>query len=536
MFYGIAYIMLKIQRPLCPDLTFRLTHDISPDSLPDDEDDIDSELLKEQFILNCLSQAKQRQDSFSDRVKEKQIHEIERISEKLSPFEIKQKTLEQLNNVINVQYHGKTDSGSRNIDLNIYNNVNTESKYSQEEKPDDQSHFTFPAQNRSTSPICSSNSDSKPNETKTPRRPRKLPEIPKKHALSRSSSNTNIVNEKCLAEELQEALTQDVPVVEDDDDNVFLPNTPCQAQKGKSNKVYPKFSGRFLEELKNLQFNAVSKNTRPYLNSDNIYLEEDSTNDKQHLAIPTMSGNGRRDSNSDGEGSRRKSSSSFPATNFQDLEVTHRGMHRFIPRHKDEIAIEIGDPVHVFKLADDLWCEGVNLRTGKQGVFPSMYATDLDFLEEDTETDQDGCSKFNLRFLGSVEVNYHKGDDVLVQAINKVALTRRSAKCSTAPPICNVEISQYGIRMLDKSKVGHESDAFTHFFALKNISFCGYHPRNERYFAFITKHPKEYRFACHVFLGERSTRTVSEALGNAFKRFYQEYMAFTHQTEDIYIE
>lgn len=121
-------------------------------------------------------------------------------------------------------------------------------------------------------------------------------------AVSRSSSNTKIVNEKCLAEELQEALTQDVVVADDDDDNVFLPNTSCQAQKGKSNKVYPKFSGKFLEELKNLQFNAVSKNTRPYLNSDNIYLEEDSTIDKQHLAIPTASGNGRRDSNSDGEG------------------------------------------------------------------------------------------------------------------------------------------------------------------------------------------------------------------------------------------
>lgn len=34
-----------------------------------------------------------------------------------------------------------------------------------------------------------------------------------------------------------------------------------------------------------------------------------------------------------------------------------------------------------------------------------------------------------------------------------------------------------------------------------------------RYFAFITKHPKLYRFACHVFLGEKSTRPVNDALG-----------------------
>ena len=35
-------------------------------------------------------------------------------------------------------------------------------------------------------------------------------------------------------------------------------------------------------------------------------------------------------------------------------------------------------------------------------------------------TEEDGCAKFYLRFLGSVEVNYHKGDEVLCQAINKV--------------------------------------------------------------------------------------------------------------------
>ena len=41
-----------------------------------------------------------------------------------------------------------------------------------------------------------------------------------------------------------------------------------------------------------------------------------------------------------------------------DLEVTHRGLHRFIPRHHDEINIGIGDPIHVIKEYDDLWCEG----------------------------------------------------------------------------------------------------------------------------------------------------------------------------------
>lgn len=40
------------------------------------------------------------------------------------------------------------------------------------------------------------------------------------------------------------------------------------------------------------------------------------------------------------------------------LEATHRSLHKFIPRHDDEIELEIGDPVYVQKEADDLWCEG----------------------------------------------------------------------------------------------------------------------------------------------------------------------------------
>ena len=31
---------------------------------------------------------------------------------------------------------------------------------------------------------------------------------------------------------------------------------------------------------------------------------------------------------------------------------------RFVPRHHDEIEIDIGDPVYVQKEAEDLWCEG----------------------------------------------------------------------------------------------------------------------------------------------------------------------------------
>ena len=40
------------------------------------------------------------------------------------------------------------------------------------------------------------------------------------------------------------------------------------------------------------------------------------------------------------------------------LDPTHRGLHRFVPRHPDEIEIDIGDPIYVQREAEDLWCEG----------------------------------------------------------------------------------------------------------------------------------------------------------------------------------
>ncbi|OWF50200.1 C-Jun-amino-terminal kinase-interacting protein 1-like [Mizuhopecten yessoensis] len=547
--------MLKLQRPLCTELTFRLTHDISPDLYCDEDDHDLDQVSREQFIFSCLAKQRDKKVSIIDKVKDtltdrkksslidvklpqsetaekaeadSLIHEC--VKEKLygssekeikleklkTPFGVKQKTIEQLHNAINEQYHSKQESASRKPSVT--------DKYEPELKKSPREEHARPHQ--ATVP--------KATIAKPVRKPRKLPEIPNKSPDGESTSSVP-VNSKCLADELQEAMVRDSRQNStDDDDDVFYP-TPSEGKSSPSSKAYPKFSGKFLEELKTINFNSVSKNTRPYTSSNNVYLEEDSTADSQrHLSVATSSR--RRRNSSGGDGSKRKSTSSVASANYTDLEVTHRGMHRFMPRHKDEISVEIGDPIHVFSEADDLWCEGVNMRTFQRGIFPSMYATDLQFLEDDSETD--GTSHFNMRFLGSVEVNEHKGDTVLCQAINKIALSRRSAKCSTPPPLCTVEVSQYGIRMFDKSKSGHESesDAYTHFFALKNISFCGFHPRNERYFGFITKHPKAYRFACHVFLGEKSTRSVSEAIGNAFKRFYQEYMAFTHPTEDIYME
>lgn len=63
---------------------------------------------------------------------------------------------------------------------------------------------------------------------------------------------------------------------------------------------------------------------------------------------------------------------------------THVALYKFIPRHKDELTFMDGDPIHVIKMYDDLWYEGINISTGKQGVFPCRYVADI--LAQDVDT------------------------------------------------------------------------------------------------------------------------------------------------------
>ncbi|XP_046997244.1 JNK-interacting protein 1 [Schistocerca americana] len=206
------------------------------------------------------------------------------------------------------------------------------------------------------------------------------------------------------------------------------------------------------------------------------------------------------------------SSGGVPFTQVELLEATHRGLHKFIPRHHDEIEVEIGDPIYVQKEADDLWCEGVNLRSGRQGIFPSAYAVDVDYSDFDPSTPKVKRERYLLGYLGSVETKCHKGNSVLCQAVKKIVGSGNTPKHK--PHSCILEVSDQGLRMVDRSKPAPmDSPCHDYFYSLKNVSFCAFHPRDHRYMGFITKHPQLQRFACHVFMGQESTRPVAEAVG-----------------------
>ncbi|XP_072236091.1 C-Jun-amino-terminal kinase-interacting protein 1 isoform X1 [Leuresthes tenuis] len=241
--------------------------------------------------------------------------------------------------------------------------------------------------------------------------------------------------------------------------------------------------------------------------------------------------------------SRSSSAESFGlyscVINGEEKDQTHRAVYRFVPRHDDELELEVDDPLLVEVQGEDYWYEGYNMRTSARGIFPAYYAVEV---TKDTESykvkSSEWMDRYRLKFLGSVQVPYHKGNDVLCAAMQKIATNRRMTVKYNPPSSCILEISVKGIKLAVQEDyyACDRSNECSHFFQLKNVSFCGYHPKNSKYFGFITKHPADQRFACHVFVSENSTKPLAESIGKAFQLYYKEFVEFSCPTEDIYLE
>ncbi|XP_064078778.1 uncharacterized protein LOC135196151 isoform X2 [Macrobrachium nipponense] len=345
--------------------------------------------------------------------------------------------------------------------------------------------------------------DQKPNERKR----RKLPEIPKNKKSFSTASILALRSGPTLAEELHEA-----------ESGVASRSSTPDA------------------------LTLINNHSRPILVLKcHSYIRDDSSSPDSELRLPINDIDSGNSTQHSPDGAKSMSpqatvngSGGVPFPQLELLEATHRGLYRFIPRHHDEVEIEIGDPIYVQKEADDLWCEGVNLRTGRQGIFPGAHVTDVDYSDFDPSVPKVKKERYLLNYLGSIETLCHKGNQVLCQAVRKIAGGEESVQ---HPHPCILEVSDQGIRMLDKSKPGpNHVPCHDYFYHLKHVSFCAFHPKDHRYFGFITKHPTIQRFACHVFRSNDSTRPVAEAVGRAFQRFYQKFIETAYPIEDIYLE
>uniref|UniRef100_A0A3Q3WHV0 Uncharacterized protein n=1 Tax=Mola mola TaxID=94237 RepID=A0A3Q3WHV0_MOLML len=231
--------------------------------------------------------------------------------------------------------------------------------------------------------------------------------------------------------------------------------------------------------------------------------------------------------------SRSSSTESFGlfscTINGVERDQTHRAVYRFIPRHADELELDVDDPLYVEEEEDDYWYRGYNMRTGERGIFPAFYAHEVIGHTRELPSMKRNpawIETFSVQFLGSVEVPYHQGNGILCAAMQKIAISRKRTVHVRPPSLCELEISLQGVKLIMSQLT------FLYFYELIMALFfplCSY-------FGFITKHPMLNRFACHVFVSQESMRPVAECVGRAFQEFYQEHLEYACPTEDIYLE
>ncbi|KAJ8031972.1 C-Jun-amino-terminal kinase-interacting protein 1 [Holothuria leucospilota] len=213
-----------------------------------------------------------------------------------------------------------------------------------------------------------------------------------------------------------------------------------------------------LHELLPENVNSTSEQYLPFLSNTNLLLQEDSS-PEEFPGSPSEKKN-KRKSKTDKDSIYQDKRHPYyqPITLVIDGEVkvqTHKAIYRFIPRHEDEVALDVSDPIYVEREGADGWCEGINLRTGDEGCYPERYAR-IYSKETETEPGQKAqkfhLNRFRLLFLGSVETPLHKGNEVLCRAISKVITARKITHNSHAPSECILEISDHGVKMIDLSK------------------------------------------------------------------------------------
>ena len=118
--------------------------------------------------------------------------------------------------------------------------------------------------------------------------------------------------------------------------------------------------------------------------------------------------------------------------------------------------MDIGDPVYVHVEAEDGWCEGINLRTGEKGIFPLAHVVDVEYNDFDPAGVEEKKERYLLDYLGSVACAM-KGVEIIVQSVIKMTQGRPGEAGGGQRTPCILEISDKGIKMVDKSKPGVSS-------------------------------------------------------------------------------
>ncbi|CAL8364417.1 unnamed protein product [Gadus morhua 'NCC'] len=136
------------------------------------------------------------------------------------------------------------------------------------------------------------------------------------------------------------------------------------------------------------------------------------------------------------------------------------------------------------------------MRTGSRGIFPSYYAVEVAKEEAESESSpaksSEWMDRYRMKFLGSVQVPYHKGNDVLCAAMQKIATNRRATVSTTKPALIDASWRSMSTRIKLVVQDGLRCCVAQWLFWLHHQA------------------PADQRFACHVLSQRELTQTPSQ--------------------------
>ncbi|XP_028606095.1 PTB domain-containing engulfment adapter protein 1 isoform X7 [Lacerta agilis] len=127
---------------------------------------------------------------------------------------------------------------------------------------------------------------------------------------------------------------------------------------------------------------------------------------------------------------------------------------------------------------------------------------------------------YNVKFLGSTEVEQPKGTEVVRDAVRKLKFARHIKKSEgQKTPKVELQISIYGVKILDP-----KTKEVQHNCQLHRISFCADDKTDKRIFTFICKDSESNKHLCYVFDSEKCAEEITLTIGQAFDLAYRKFL------------
>ncbi|XP_033099577.1 cell death protein 6-like isoform X3 [Anneissia japonica] len=136
---------------------------------------------------------------------------------------------------------------------------------------------------------------------------------------------------------------------------------------------------------------------------------------------------------------------------------------------------------------------------------------------------------YNVKFLGSTEVERAKGADLVKESVKKLKFNRHVKRSEGLKPRkVELTISADGVALQDRAT---REKLYT--YPLHRISYCADDKSDKRICAFIAKEPGSDKHICFVLDSEKCAEEITLTVGQAFDLAYKKFLDTSSKESDL---